>query len=346
VLFTANRFVSNGWVPEITHIVYVDPERYDQLGDLNALRDVGRAIGRLNKILPKRQFILMGPGRWGSRGDIKLGVSVTYSDINNTAMLMEIATSRGGYSPELSFGTHFFQDLVESSIRYLPLYPDEGGTLFNHAFFRSSPNILRDLLPEYAHLADAVRVIDVPKSADGQVLSVRMNADLDEAIGMLCPPSGSVSAGTSRHRDPDQAPDTHWRWRLRMAEYLASQMDGVRFGVRAVYVFGSTKNATAGPASDIDLLIHFEGSPEQRRALDLWLEGWSLCLAEINYVRTGYHSDGLLDAHIVTDQDIAEQTSFAAKVNAVTDPARRLDLAAHPGGPRAAADVRAVGRPT
>ena len=59
------------------------------------LRDVGRAVGRLNKLLPKRQFILMGPGRWGSRGDIKLGVSVTYSDINNTAMLVEIARKRG-----------------------------------------------------------------------------------------------------------------------------------------------------------------------------------------------------------------------------------------------------------
>ena len=67
----------------------------------------------------------MGPGRWGSRGDIKLGVSVTYADINNTAMLIEIARRTGNYVPDLSFGTHFFQDLVEAQIRYLPLYPDE-----------------------------------------------------------------------------------------------------------------------------------------------------------------------------------------------------------------------------
>ena len=74
VIFSANRFVSNGKVPEITHIVYVDLEGYSQLPDENAMRDVGRAVGRLNKLLPKRQFILIGPGRWGSRGDIKLGV--------------------------------------------------------------------------------------------------------------------------------------------------------------------------------------------------------------------------------------------------------------------------------
>ena len=99
VLFAANRYVSNGRVPDITHIVYVDPEEYDQLESLTDMKDVGRAIGRLNKLLPKRQFILMGPGRWGSRGDIKLGVSVTYSDINNTAVLIEIAREEGELRP-------------------------------------------------------------------------------------------------------------------------------------------------------------------------------------------------------------------------------------------------------
>ena len=136
VLFSANRFVSNGKVPDITHIVYVDLEGYSQL-DTTQMRDVGRAVGRLNKLLPKRQFILIGPGRWGSRGDIKLGVPVTYSDINNTSMLIEVARQRGNYIPDLSFGTHFFQDLVEASIRYLPLYPDDSQTVFKEAFLKA-----------------------------------------------------------------------------------------------------------------------------------------------------------------------------------------------------------------
>ena len=123
IIFSADKYISNGVVPDITHIVYVDPEKYVELKDLNQMKEVGRAIGRLNKVLPKRCFILMGPGRWGSRGDIKLGVPVSYSDINNTAVLIEIARKKGNYLPDLSFGTHFFQDLVESAIRYLPLYP-------------------------------------------------------------------------------------------------------------------------------------------------------------------------------------------------------------------------------
>ena len=98
----------------------------------------------------------MGPGRWGSRGDIKLGVPVTYSDINNSAMLIEVARQKGNYLPDLSFGTHFFQDLVEASIRYLPLYPDDPKTAFQEDFLRGSHSVLEELLPEFAHLSDTL----------------------------------------------------------------------------------------------------------------------------------------------------------------------------------------------
>jgi pyruvate, water dikinase len=187
VLFSARRFVSNGRVLDISHIVYVDLEKYSQLPDGNAMRAVGRAVGRLNKLLPRRRFIMIGPGRWGSRGDIRLGVPVTYSEINNTAMLIEVARQRGNYVPELSFGTHFFQDLVEASIRYLPLYPDESQTVFVEKFFRDAPNVLPEILPEFAELADTLRVIDVARAADGQLLNVLMNADLDQAVAFLAP---------------------------------------------------------------------------------------------------------------------------------------------------------------
>ncbi len=330
ILFSASRYVSNGVVPDVTHVVYVDPEGYSQLGDLNELRDVGRAVGSLNKVLPKRQFVLMGPGRWGSRGDIKLGVSVTYSDINNTALLVEIARKKGNYVPDLSFGTHFFQDLVESGIRYLPLYPDDPGVAFNEPFLTRSPNVLARLLPEFSSLEPIVRVIDVPDTTGGQVLRVLMNADLDEAVGVLAPP-GAAAVTPALLPSPAARPaDDHWRWRLRMAQRIAADLEPARFGVKALYVFGSTKNASAGPGSDLDLIVHFAGSAEQRQELDIWLEGWSLCLAEMNFLRTGYRSSGLLDVHFVTDEDIARQTSYAAKIGAITDAARPLPMGGQP----------------
>jgi pyruvate,water dikinase len=326
IIFSANRHISNGRVPDITHIVYVDPEAYSQIEDWDVLRQIGRAVGRLNQVLPKRQFILMGPGRWGSRGDIKLGVDVTYSDINNTAVLLEMAKQKGNYVPELSFGTHFFQDLVEADIRYIPLYPDDPKICFNELFLRRSRNILADVLPEYEHLSDTLRVIDVPQETEGQILRVLMNADLDEAVGVLDTPTEGVPQDDTQRYRVEATREDHWRWRLRMAEVIAQHLDPARFGVRAFYVFGSTKNTTAGPGSDVDIIVHFTGSEEQRDALMLWLEGWSRSLAEVNYLRTGYRMDGLLDIHYVTDDDIAQRTSFAAKIDAVTDAARSLPL--------------------
>jgi hypothetical protein len=326
VVFTANRHVSNGWIPDITHIVYVDPDGYAQLSSKEDMRAVARAVGNLNRLLPRRRFILMGPGRWGSRGDVTLGVSVTYADISNTAVLIEIARRRGEYVPDLSFGTHFFQDLVESRIRYLPLYPDDEGVRFNERFLTGSPNLLASMLPDYERVADALHVIDVPAATEGRILRVLQNADLDEALAYLSPPGEDTTRPAEVREQPERRPVEYWQWRLRMAERIAADMDAERFGVVAVYVFGSTKNATAGPASDIDLLIHFRGSQEQRADLVSWLEGWGRALSEMNYLRTGYRTGNLLDAQLVTDDDIARKSSYAVKIGAVTDPARKLPM--------------------
>jgi len=335
VLFTARKHVPNGRVSNLTHIVYVDPQRYAELPDLAHLQEVARAVGALNQVLPKRQFVLLGPGRWGSRGDIRLGVGVTYSDINNTAVLMEVARRQGNYLPEVSFGTHFFQDLVESDIRYLPLFPDDEGVVFNEEFLRGAHNVLSELLPQYAHLEDTVRVIDLPRQTGGDVLALLMNAEAGEAIGIL-EGSGSDSGEEEPVPPVRSTPSvSHWRWRMRMARRVAAHLEPERFGVRALYVFGSTKNGTAGPASDIDLLVHFEGDEAQRVALLTWFEGWSRALAEMNYLRTGRPSEGLLDVVLVTDRDIEARTSYAAKIGAVTDPAQPLllgkEAGPHPG---------------
>lgn len=329
VIFTANRHVSNGAVGGVTHIVYVDPQAYAELADRADLLAIGRAVSRLNAMLPKRQFILMGPGRWGSRGDIRLGVSVTYSDINNTAMLVEIARKKRDYVPEPSFGTHFFQDLVEASIRYLPLYPDEPDVIFNERFLTSAENMLADLIPEFAPYAHVIRVIDVPRSTDGQTLQVLMNGETEEAMAVLSETKAEPLENVSSAVSVDAAlryDDSHWQWRLRMIERMAALLDPERFGVRALYLFGSTKNATAGPESDIDVLIHFEGSELQRRELSAWLEAWSLCLDQLNYFRTGRKTNGLLDVHFISDEDIRNRSSYASKIGATTDPARPIPI--------------------
>ncbi len=327
IVFNANKFISNGKVPDVTYIVYVDPVKYSEIEDRETLLQIGKVVGKLNKVLPKRKFILMGPGRWGSRGDIKLGVNVTYSDINNTSMLIEIARKKGNYVPDLSFGTHFFQDLVEANIRYLPLYPDTEEIIFNEKFLLNSENVLSEFLPDYSEYGSIIRVIDVTKSTNGLILKVLINADIESAVGMFSIPSDEIveekEIKTQLH---EYNPNDHWRWRLKMAERIASEIDPKRFGVKGVYVFGSTKNATANPDSDIDLIVHINQETCDVEKLSHWFEGWSLALSEVNYLRTGMSIKSILDVKYVTDSEITHKMGYAQKINAATDAARSLKM--------------------
>nr|MEE4266722.1 PEP/pyruvate-binding domain-containing protein [Candidatus Krumholzibacteria bacterium] len=326
LIFNARRFVSNGYVPDISHVVYVVPDVYGKLPDLESMSRVGRAVGRLNQVLPKRKFILMGPGRWGSRGDIKLGVSVTYADINNTAVLIEIARRKGDYVPDLSFGTHFFQDLVEAGIRYLPLYPDDEDIAFHEAFLQSSENVLEALAPEFADLADCVRVVDVAASRPGHVLRVFMNADQDEAVGVLQPAESDGPVAVAEVEAPLHEPFQYWRWRYRMAERMVRAMDPDRYGIAGIYLYGSVREGTADPESDIDLLVHFTGTEEQRELASEYFRGWSGALIEMNYSRTGVRVEKMLDITFVTDSEIAAGHGVAGRINATTNPARKLEF--------------------
>jgi hypothetical protein len=164
-------------------------------------------------------------------------------------------------------------------------------------------------------------------------LQILMNGELDEAMAILGERSfDSIDAQSDRANIPPSisSSNMHWRWRLQSVERIAELMDPVRFGVKALYLFGSTQNATAGPKSDIDLLIHFTGTSAQEEDLRLWLEGWSLCLSHVNYLKTGYKTDGLLSIHLITDQDIKKKTSYAVKIGTISDPALFIPLGKQP----------------
>jgi hypothetical protein len=313
-------------VPPITHIVYVVPEEYGKLPDHEAMAEVGQAVSRLNRLLPKRRFILMGPGRWGSRGDIKLGVPVTYADINNTAVLIEVARKTGTYLPDLSFGTHFFQDLVEAQIRYLPLYPDDVDVIFNELFLLGTDNMLAELTPEFAHLSDCIRVINVPAVSGGDVLRVYMNADQDAALAVLQPEEDAGLPSVSADPVANQSRQ-FWRWRFRMAERMVKTLDAARFDVKGVYLYGPVNDGTARPDSQIDLLVRFDGDRGQLEQLECWIQGWSQALAEVNFTRTGVCMDEMLNVTFLSEAEVEAGVGLAALIGAVTNAARLLEMA-------------------
>jgi len=112
-------------------------------------KSIGRIVGRINEhpAVAAGRILMMGPAGGGA-SNIELGVNVSYADINNTAVLVEMARGGGGAGPEVSYGTHFFLDLVEAQIIYLPVYPNDPEAEFNGAMFKCLPNVLTALLPD------------------------------------------------------------------------------------------------------------------------------------------------------------------------------------------------------
>ncbi|MGO9309727.1 MAG: PEP/pyruvate-binding domain-containing protein [Spirochaetia bacterium] len=190
-LFITQSGLTNAVITDVEYVVYVDPRSYDRLDTVEKKHKVGWAVGQLNKRLAGHRYALMGPGRWGSN-DINLGVRVSYSDINSTRLLVEIAFARDGYTPEVSYGTHFFQDLVEADIAIMPLYPDTTGSRLNEEFLLASRNAIADVDPALAALASVIHVIHVPAVRDGLLLQVFLDGESQKGIGMFAPAAGSA----------------------------------------------------------------------------------------------------------------------------------------------------------
>ena len=184
ILLISRRMVSSGRIRGVRYVVYVDPEDYKNLSDGSIKVRMSRLIGKLNSQINDGAFILVGPGRWGS-SNLDLGLPVSYGEIFNARALVEIALPYGDAAPEASYGTHFFQDLVESNIYPIPIYPGEKGAFFNYHFFRSCPNVLSRFGP--AELERHVKVIDI-RQVTGKVIEVIMNAREEKAIGFLTDP--------------------------------------------------------------------------------------------------------------------------------------------------------------
>jgi len=132
MILKSMHVLGNGFRYNIPHIVYVPPENFN----FDNSYKIAREIGRINEILGKQRYILIGPGRWGTSSP-ELGVPVEYSEISNAVVIVELSTNNT--DPELSFGTHFFGDMTTAKTLYLPVFIERGGEI-DKEFFDSQPN--------------------------------------------------------------------------------------------------------------------------------------------------------------------------------------------------------------
>ena len=167
VLFkSVANFMGGNIHKRVKRVIFVEPQIYSRLSETRKY-EVARTVGRLNRLIGDKEVLpvmLLGPGRWGTTTP-SLGIPVSFAEINNMTVLGEVAYISAGYAPEVSFGTHFFQDLVESEIFYVALFPEREGVVLQSGLLDEYPNILPDLLPQCSSLQDVIRVHDIGAEA-------------------------------------------------------------------------------------------------------------------------------------------------------------------------------------
>lgn len=164
----------------IERVVFVDPAQYGQLSESQRY-SVARVIGGLFK--PEhgqRRTLLMGPGRWGTSTP-SLGVPVSFGEIRSAYAILEIDSMHEGLVPDLSLGTHFFNEIVETGMIYLGYFGNRQGNVLKQDLLRSLPNVLGESLPESGDWAQVIHVIDCP--IEGR--TVNIVADPVGQIGVL-----------------------------------------------------------------------------------------------------------------------------------------------------------------
>jgi hypothetical protein len=167
----------------IDRLIYVVPSVYGEMpiGDRHS---VARLIGRLTNLEEeggRKTVMLLGPGRWGTKMP-SLGVPVSFAEIATVSVLCEVVAMGKHVIPDVSLGTHFFNDLVESNMLYLAVFPKGKGSTLNEGFFLRSKNRLVDLLPEEARWSDVVRVIEPPAGSGGRTLLLNANSLKQRAV--------------------------------------------------------------------------------------------------------------------------------------------------------------------
>lgn len=140
--------MGNSVKEKIDVVVQIDARAYYEYP--YALKpQAAEAVGAINTYYKgkKKHILLMTPGRVGTSSP-ELGVPVSFAQISGFCGICEVSDNRAGYMPELSYGSHMFQDLVEAGIFYCALWGDERTVKYNEAFFGDLENLFPVICPE------------------------------------------------------------------------------------------------------------------------------------------------------------------------------------------------------
>ena len=193
LLESCGPVIGQSSLSRLDRLIFVDPAAYSALSQRDR-PSVARLIGRIAHLPAdegERNTLLLGPGRWGTSTP-SLGVPVSFAEIDTVSAICEIIGVGMPVVPDVSLGTHFFNDLVEANMLYLAVHPTRRGDSLNLNFLAGARNRLAELLPEDAEWAGVVRVIDFPGAAGGQLPYLNANSFRQRVVCYLAPPGNDT----------------------------------------------------------------------------------------------------------------------------------------------------------
>jgi pyruvate, water dikinase len=148
---------------QIDIVIQIDPAGYFQF-PYKKKYGIARTIGKINQYFKNKDktIMLLAPGRIGTSSP-ELGLPVSFAEISNIKVVCEVSYKDAGYMPELSFGSHFFNDLVETGIFYASIFENNNTIKFNTDFFKDAKNVLANICIDCSEFTNIVKVYDISK---------------------------------------------------------------------------------------------------------------------------------------------------------------------------------------
>jgi len=155
--------------------VYIESSKYSQLFERDRY-GLARLIGKIthHDSSKGKKIAIVGCGRWGTSTP-SLGIPVSFSEINTVSIVGEIAEMHGDLIPDVSLGTHFFNDLVEMDMTYFAIFPEKEGNFINKEFFSSIPNHLENYIDDADGMKETIFVIDANDCGKATGIAIYMN---------------------------------------------------------------------------------------------------------------------------------------------------------------------------
>ncbi|MGO4886778.1 PEP/pyruvate-binding domain-containing protein [Anaerobacillus sp. MEB173] len=154
---TKGNFMGGNVRLPIDYVIFVSAKDYLKRNEQGKYA-IARQIGKINTALKGENVMLIGPGRWGTTTP-SLGVPVHFTEISNMMVICEVASDEEGFMPELSYGSHFFQDLVETGIFYVAIFDGQKDVIYHPKPILEKENLLPSLLPESSQYSDVIHIV-------------------------------------------------------------------------------------------------------------------------------------------------------------------------------------------